>query len=251
MRASMISERKNPTTLRLLTRSFFVLLLLVAPTLRGAAPLTIVKDTSRIVLRQPPAEKQEELLADKDYLYDKVPPAPKTPWERFWDWVERKIDEVFSSEGFSNFWDVFQYVLIVAAIGLIIWLLMKNDVRGLFYGKSVSTDIGFKEVSENIHEIDFDKLIEEAVARKDFRRAVRLYFLRVLKVLSDKELIAWKADKTNYDYYLELRESRYQGPFKELSFLYEYIWYGDFGITEDVYKGASEKFKEFNNQVKN
>jgi len=226
------------------------LLLQLCCTFSYAATAPIVKDSSRTEVRKPSTERQDEFLNDRDFLYDRLPPVPKTPWERFKDWLGKLFDKAFENDGVRSFWGIFQYVLLAAAVVLIIWLILKNDVRRLFYGKSTSVDIGFREVNENIHEIDFNKLIDEAVAAKNYRRAVRLHFLRALKNLSDKELIRWKTDKTNYDYYQELAKSNHQAAFKDLSFLYDYIWYGDFNISGEAYAASSEKFKTFNDQLK-
>ncbi len=260
MNGSKKLEKKKATTLKRLIDPLkrtlllvpFLCLLAAAHAVPAADTMRkVARDSSKTELRKPDAEKQNDLFEDKDFLFDKVPPAPKTPWERFWDWVERKLDAMFSSEGFGSFWEVFQYVLLGAILLLIIWLVIRNDIRRVFYGKSATADIGFKEVNENIHEIDFNKLIEEAVTQKNYRRAVRLCFLRTLKQLSDKELIRWKTDKTNHDYYNELNGKTMQGGFGNLSLMYEYVWYGDFGLTEEIYKSTEAKFREFNERLKN
>ena len=52
-------------------------------------------------------------------------------------------------------------------------------------------------------------------------------------------------DKTNADYYKELRNTSYGKEFKELSRLYEYIWYGDFKLDESRFKIIIQKFNQF------
>jgi hypothetical protein len=203
----------------------------------------VVFDSSQVEVRQLSADKQKQLLADSDYKYNRVGPAPKTPWERFVSWLSRKFGELFDSEGGTIGLRILKYVLIIAAIVLIVFLLLKNNVRALFYGKSASVAIDFKEFEEDIHAINFTDLIAIALSEKDYRRAVRLHFLKLLKELTDKNLIAWKIDKTNNDYFMELVNTKYSGHFKELSFLYEHIWYGNFELDESNYKTTIEKFK--------
>nr|MDQ3048623.1 DUF4129 domain-containing protein [Bacteroidota bacterium] len=141
--------------------------------------------------------------------------------------------------------DVLYYLLLGAAIVTIIVLLLKNNIRSLFYGKSAKVAIDFKEFEEDIHAISFDKLIAEAIAKKDFRKAVRLHFLKLLKDLTDKDLIKWQIDKTNNDYSMELANSQYHSQFRELALLYEYVWYGDFHLNEDSFSSTVSKFKKF------
>ena len=210
---------------------------------KGGRPL--VFDSSKVEVREPAADRQKKLLDNKEYQYDRVGPAPKSLWDRFWDWFWRKIGDIADSKGGSIGIRIFEYLLIGAAIVLIILLLLKNNVRALFYGKSAAVPIDFKEFEEDINKINFTELIEDALSKKDFRRAVRLHFLKLLKELADKNLIKWQIDKTNNDYFMELADSTFSGDFKELSFLYEYIWYGDFPVDEANFKNTISKFNDF------
>jgi len=130
-------------------------------------------------------------------------------------------------------------------IVIIILLVLKNDIRAVFYGKSASVTIDFKEFDEDIHKINFDELIANAISNNDYRKAVRLHFLKLLKELTDNNLITWQIDKTNNDYSIELSNSKYSKKFQELALMYEYIWYGDFQLDESNFKNTILKFKEF------
>lgn len=208
---------------------------------------TLIFDSSRVEVRQADIDKQSQLLNNSDYKYDRIGPVPKTLWERFKDWFWRKVSELLNSKGGSLGFLILKYALVIAAIVLIIVLLLKNNVRALFYGKSASMPIDFKEFEEDIHKINFNELITTALSEKDFRRAVRLHFLKLLKELTDKNLISWKIDKTNNDYLIELSNSKYNKHFKELAISYEYIWYGNFQLDETNFKAEIEKFKMFDN----
>lgn len=206
---------------------------------------SIVFDSSQINVRCPLADKQKELINNPDYKYDHIAPAPKTMWERFKEWFYKKLEQIFDSKGGAAGLQILKYILIAAAIITITLLLLKNNVRSLFYGKSASVSIDFKEFEKDIHKINFQELISNAVSEKDFRRAVRLHFLKLLKELTDKNLITWKIDKTNNDYSIELSNTLHINKFKELSILYEYIWYGSFELDEANFKATLEKFNSF------
>lgn len=208
-------------------------------------PKIITFDSSAVEVRLPGKEKQKALLENSDYKYDRKGPAPKTPWERFKEWFFAQLDELFNTKGGEIGLKILMYALIIAALVFIIILLVKNDIRSLLYGKSASIAIDFKEFSEDIHQINFNELIANALSQKDFRRAVRLHFLKLLKELTDKKLISWKTDKTNNDYFIELSNTQYSKHFKELAVLYEYIWYGNFEINEEDFKRTVEKFNSF------
>jgi len=206
----------------------------------------LILDSSKIELRKPDSATQNELLNNTDYKYDRKGPAPKSAWEKFKEWFWRKVDEIFDSKGGSIGVRIFKYLLIGVAIGLFIYLLVKNNIRAIFYGKSASVKIDFSELEEDIHKINFDELIAEAVSKKDYRKAIRLHFLKLLKQLTDKNLISWKIDKTNHDYLIEMSNKQYKTHFKEIVYTYEYVWYGDFPLDEKGYQLTAVKFKEFN-----
>ncbi|CAN5438671.1 hypothetical protein BH10BAC1_BH10BAC1_08530 [soil metagenome] len=205
----------------------------------------LVNDSSKVEVRQLNAEEQQKLLDNTDYKYDRIGPAPKSMWDRFKEWFWRMIDELFDSKGGKVGLSIFQYILIAAVIIIIVLLVLKNDIRAVFFGKSASVAIDFKEFDEDIHKINFDELIATAISKGDYRKAVRLHFLKLLKELTDNNLITWQIDKTNNDYSMELSSSKYNSKFRELALMYEYIWYGDFQLDESNFKSTILKFKEF------
>ena len=58
---------------------------------------------------------------------------------------------------------------------------------------------------------------EEALAAGNFSLAVRLYYLQVIKTLSEQNAIAWSREKTNRDYLHETREHRIGEQFQRTS----------------------------------
>ena len=229
----------------------FLLFCFLTPTanavnLPGKTNKTVQYDSSSVLLKKISPEALNELRTDADYNYTKeVGTQPKSPWDRFWDWFWDKISELFDTQSGSITIKVIRYTFIIGAVTLIIFLFLKGNVRALFYGKSASVSSDFLESFEDIQEINFDKRIAEEVNRRDFRKAVRLYFLKIIKELNQQNLISWKLDKTNSDYLKELHSSNYYNQFYELSRLYEYIWYGDFKLDEANFLIVIQKFNQF------
>ncbi len=89
---------------------------------------------------------------------------------------------------------------------------------------------------ENIHEINFDNAINDALDVSDYRLAIRLQYLKTLKMLSLGELINWKPNRTNYSYVSELERYPYQADFAQITSYFEFTWYGDFKVDEAGYK---------------
>lgn len=228
--------------------TFLFLTFILVPSAWGItlSPKELKYDTTSVLVRKIPAEELQKLYADDDYNYIRTSTtAPKTVWERFKEWFWEKIISLFSNKTGSMTIRIIKYIVVAAAIFFVVFLLLKNDARSLFYKRGASVSGNFMESVEDIQEIDFDKRIAEEVARRDFRKAIRLYFLKVIKELNQHQLIHWKQDKTNTDYLKELKNGSYYQQFAELSRLYEYIWYGDFKLDEENFLTVIQKFNQF------
>jgi Domain of unknown function (DUF4129) len=80
---------------------------------------------------------------------------------------------------------------------------------------------------EDIHGLDFEALLTTAETAGNYRLAVRLGYLQVLKQLTDQGLIRWQPDKTNHDYLFELPAGPLPDAFRELTRQFDYVWYGE------------------------
>lgn len=187
-------------------------------------------DRAPIQVRYPNPNKLRDLQTDHDYQYTTDAPPPENPVARFIDWLFRKLRSFLTSKAYQNVW---QYVILAVIAGLVIYLLTKAEVlRFLFPGQARSDSLDYETLTENIHQINFDAAVEEAVHDRNFRLAVRLLYLQTLKRLTDGGYIDYKPDKTNRQYVYELASSPIQDPFERLTRQFEFVWYGDFPIDE-------------------
>lgn len=92
---------------------------------------------------------------------------------------------------------------------------------------------------------DLDKWLDQAMENRDYRLAIRIYFLMTLKVLEERQLIDWEKEKTNWHYIQELRQQPFQQAFQELVQVFERTWYGDKFYPEDQLLEKLEAFKTF------
>jgi len=63
--------------------------------------------------------------------------------------------------------------------------------------------------------------------------------------LKDGGVIEWLPDKTNSNYLYEIKNAEVKNQFSHLSYLYEYIWYGEFSINDREYQEAKTTFGNF------
>ncbi|MEL6862952.1 MAG: DUF4129 domain-containing protein [Bacteroidota bacterium] len=99
-----------------------------------------------------------------------------------------------------------------------------------------------EQIEEEIHESDLDLYIQQALAQGDYTLAIRLYYLAVIKELSLSELIRWKREKTNRDYYRELKATPLSGAFREATRIFERVWYGNHQLPKQDFNALKPKF---------
>lgn len=211
-----------------------------------APPKTVAApdDQSPVRVRYPASDRLRALQTDRDYQYGRDAPPPENPLARFWAWLWRRIGEFLSSEAYQN---VGQYVMLAAIAGVVIYLLMRAEVLGfLFPERAQSGKLNYENLTDNIHAIDFDAAVDEAVSQRNYRLAVRLLYGQTLKRLTDAGRIQYKPDKTNRQYVQELVNSPLQTDFETLTRQFEYVWYGDSPVDEPRFGVIRQQFQLFN-----
>lgn len=142
---------------------------------------------------------------------------------------------------FFEFWKsdagvAITWVLVITLVLIVIYKIFMAEGSMLFRkDKKQMGNAGATEITEDINSTDWDALLRQAMHSNDVRLAVRYCYMHLLQLLQRHELIQYKIDKTNYDYYSELSSSPYKQPFKQLSRQYEYTWYGNFTLPHTVF----------------
>lgn len=156
------------------------------------------------------------------------------------------------ASGFAYFMsNIFPFLLAI----LVILILLRSflDVSFSFGSvKKMKKNEVVKLVSEenDIHEADIKMLLSKAIKEKDYRLATRYYYLSLLKLLSENELIKYDKDKTNSEYLFELKDTRMRSHFSYLSYIYNYVWYGEFTVDAVKFSTIENKYKSFLKSIK-
>ncbi len=160
---------------------------------------------------------------------------------------ERKDEKIWSING-SIGW-IFIVILITAVLFLVYFLINEGS-SGLFASNRHKRLDSIQEItSENIENADIHALIKSAEEEGNFRLAIRYYYLLVLKTLSLKNHIKFEDDKTNAEYLNEIEGKPFSKTFQYVSYLYSYIWYGKFAISNTQYQKARTNFATLLKQV--
>jgi hypothetical protein len=135
------------------------------------------------------------------------------------------------------------YLAIAGAVLYLVYILLNEGGSGLFSSNRNKTINSYDDITaENIEHADIHSLIKEAENNDDFRLAIRYYYLLLLKTLSLHNHIKFEDDKTNTEYLNEIHNKPFSKDFAYTSYLYNYIWYGEFPLPLEKYEKAKRHF---------
>ena len=136
---------------------------------------------------------------------------------------------------------IFVIVFGAAVIGLIIYLIVNSSKKP----KNVSIDTNdfYEDIAPaDIPLTELQKRLNQALDKGDYRGAVRIYYLFILKDLSEKKWIFWEKEKTNMHYLREMSgKSEFDDFNKSISY-FEVIWYGKREIDQNQFETIQPNF---------
>jgi hypothetical protein len=187
---------------------------------------------------------------DKEFIYEYKAPE-KNWWDHFKHWLARLIFNLFNFSSVKtslNFVAIlFRIIAVLVVIILIYFIaraLTKQEGRWIFGKNANKKTLFYSDAEKNIHLLDFEKLIKESIEAGERRIAIRYYYLWLLKVMAQNNYIEWDIEKTNSDYLYELYNPAHKEEFTYLSYLYNYIWYGEFEIDDAKFRKTENRFKK-------
>lgn len=208
----------------------------------------IPKDSSSVTsLRRFDGELAEKYASDKklDYERNLNKSLLQRLKEMFRAWLDKllgKSDASKINDWSSTIVDILLVAIFLVAVYILVRLFMNHRGRWFFEKKDEPVAVNLSNVEQHIHEADFSELLNEAEQNGDTRQSVRLLYLWLLKTLADDSVIGWNPDKTNVDYLAEIKDKVLQGEFRYLSYLYNYIWYGEFSLNDLEYEHTRKTF---------
>jgi uncharacterized protein DUF4129 len=229
----------------------------IAPPLEEVAPVTNNDEGNAVKIgtveqipefRQVPDTAIQGLKGRKEFSYANDPsfwkPEPKvekTSSKGFWDYFY----DFFSSDGVR----MIAYFLLIAFFAYVIYRIIVVNKLYLFYNSKKAKTVAAGEASD-IQDINLDEKIQQALAAKDHRMAVRYMYLKALKLLNERQWIRYHADGTNYEYVNQMSGRKQASEFSYLTRIYDYVWYGEFAVTQEQFDIVYKNFSHFYNAVK-
>jgi hypothetical protein len=162
-------------------------------------------------------------------------------------------DNQKSGQDFGSFGSTAGWIWILVIFAAVVILLMAFlGFKPSSFFRRTSKDISGEKTEtlvEDINRIQFESELEKAIRLKDFKLAIRILYLGVLKQLNDQQSIHWQQHKTNWDYVRELKNISIQPGFRDITNAFDYVWYGNFEIDEATFQLIRDKIHLFKKTI--
>ncbi|RYZ28280.1 MAG: hypothetical protein EOO10_10100 [Chitinophagaceae bacterium] len=215
------------------------------PAERAGGVFSSITQTGPVEVQKVPSAKVEELKGDDAYWYANQAPEKKKKQEA--------QQQPKSSKGLLDagwFRNLLWIIILCSFIGVVIWYLASSNINLFQKGskKIVENEVE-EEITDDIFSINYEREIEKAADAKNYRLAIRLWYLKTLKELSDRNIIDYRNEKTDSEYVNSLNGSRYYKDFFRLTRNFEYTWYGQFNLSAEAYNMMQTDFITFKNSL--
>jgi hypothetical protein len=219
--------------------------------------LDVQYDTEAIELKKISENDLSTYRNNPEYNYE-VEVAENSWWNDikawFYNWYRRFFEWIFGIDAavgpMAIILKLIPYLLLFFLVFLLIRFFINDNILGIKNAEINRSIVGLSDEENIIKNENIDDLIQQAVAQKNYRLAVRYYYIQILKLLSEKEIIAWELQKTNSDYLYEITQPDLKALFGTVTRWYDYIWYGDFLIDETKYQKLTVTFDALKNRLK-
>lgn len=193
-------------------------------------------------------KKWEQLTKKLDYSQKEKAQKPAKKEEAP---SQRTSDYHYSGGGssFGNVGSLFMIIALVLLILLVVYMLVNAKSNPSLNAINKEIQEKIENIEEHIHDVDLNDLFKKYVTNREFDLALRISFLMIIKDLSERHLIKWEKQKTNWEYHGELNGYDLKTGFGSMIKNFERIWYGEKAINEPEFVNINDEFDRFKTQL--
>ena len=238
-------------------KAFFILsvnfLITISPPVRGGdtvpPPASPTRDLTELNVRIPEKEYFDSCLSLKDYQYgsNNVANAGDNFFGRLWKRVLSWVN--YGLRTLQTFPLILRIVFYALCLMVLYVIIIKTKLFRVFYTDREVQAPDYFEVGQADEMTDFSEAVRTQVSKRNFRNAVRLLHLKILKELEEKGIIRYAREKTNRDYSREITDIRLRTAFFNLAGIYNRVWFGNYNLSEEEYERLSSGFYLFSKEI--
>lgn len=164
-------------------------------------------------------------------------------------------EQNFTEEPTGNEWylqpwfaNLIWIIIVSIFVAAVVYFLASNKIN-LFGKRSRWINQESAATEDDLHTASHDSLLAKYIAEKNYRLAVRVLYLQLLKMLNDRSIISYQPQLTNTHYLRQLAATSLYQDFFTVTRHYEYIWYGEFPVSEAMFQKVSSDFAKVKKEV--
>lgn len=214
-----------------------------------AAPLPPADTTDTYRLRVPSEDFIRRFREDADFDYS-IQQEPATNWwQELKLWLRRYLFRT-PSKSVEAWLDVAMNIIVVAFLLFVIYKLTRY-----YYMQERKKKVRLPGQTDDavadrlVNDDSLLTLLGRAIAAADFERAVRIQYWYTLYAMDRKGWVHWDEHKTNLCYIHELQAGQRREDFTRLTRVFDYVCYGEFRVSADLYKQLEQEFKHFRQEL--
>jgi hypothetical protein len=169
--------------------------------------------------------------------YEEVEPKKKDP-------KRPRMPDFKAPTNLEGLKDIIFWIAILLLAGGLIFLLFKTGKPSLARKRTPLAGPLEWEDAWNLNTETLEVTLQDAVESGDFRKAIRLLYLKNLRRLIDSDWVKPSPEKTNTQYLQELQEANLDVLFGKTTRIYETVWYGEAVPNALQYKQMAPVFHE-------
>jgi hypothetical protein len=202
--------------------------------------------TEPVVLRTVADSAVTNWKGDRAYEYANDP--------EYWRWrdYETKYSERQSTRHSLLASRGFEYFILILMGGVLVYAIVRIIVANrlqVFY-RAPRRPMAVKSEEGGSLEDDLDGQLMHFMQTKNYRQAVRYLYLKTLRLLNERGLIRYRQEATNQEYWQQLRATPQGSSFRNLTMIYEQVWYGEFPLEDGLFGRLHQYFEEFYKSVR-
>jgi|LakMenEpi03Aug12_release.lakeMendotaPanAssembly.Ray.scaffolds.fasta_scaffold448902_2 hypothetical protein len=182
----------------------------------------------------------EKIKNDKAFTYKKSTTTVKRTSKSI------NLGKFFSADMFK----VIMFLFVISLAIFIVYFILRDS--NFNYFKRSKKD-NMSNIQQDIEDIEtftaWEQALQNALAAKDYRLATRILYLEVLQKLSERGIIQYSKNGTNWDYVSQLFQTQYLQNFTQLTHYFDRVWYGYTTINEFQYKMVENAFVNFKKEI--
>lgn len=149
-------------------------------------------------------------------------------------WLRELLQKIFGTHFSEQYIEAVFIGIAILMLLLVVWFLYRKRPELFMRTRTNRQQTALGE--ETIDGIDFPTRTAEALAKGDYREAIRWVYLHTLKHLSDSGRLNWKPFKTPTEYLYEVTSAEIQVPFRNLTRAFLQVRYGNFEASESLFR---------------